>query len=100
MTARGARHKLLATMHGKIIAGVLATVVVLGASAAVLVVRTHQIPPGTITEFSIPTAGSNPYDITAGPDGNLWFTEHDANKIGRITPSGAVTEFSRSHNDQ
>jgi hypothetical protein len=31
--------------------------------------------------------------IAAGPDGNLWFTEPDANKIGRITPAGKVTEF-------
>ena len=31
--------------------------------------------------------------ITAGPDGNLWFTESGADKIGRITPSGAITEF-------
>jgi streptogramin lyase len=28
-----------------------------------------------------------------GPDGNLWFTEANADKIGRITPSGGVTEF-------
>ena len=32
--------------------------------------------------------------IAAGPDGNLWFTEFDGNRIGRITPTGAVTEFS------
>jgi streptogramin lyase len=39
---------------------------------------------------------SGPFDITAGPDGNLWFTEIDeGNRIGRITPSGAITEFSR-----
>ena len=30
----------------------------------------------------------------AGPDGNLWFTEFNRNRIGRITPSGVVTEFS------
>ncbi|SKG70783.1 hydrolase [Mycobacteroides abscessus subsp. bolletii] len=35
-----------------------------------------------------------PATITAGPDGNLWFTESLANKIGRITPDGQVTEFS------
>ena len=28
-----------------------------------------------------------------GPDGNLWFTEFNGNKIGRITPAGVVTEF-------
>ena len=27
------------------------------------------------------------------PDGNLWFTEFIANKIGRITPTGTITEF-------
>lgn len=50
-------------------------------------------PSGEITEFTIPTANSDPYGITAGPDGNLWFTESNRNKIGRITPSGAITEF-------
>ncbi len=32
----------------------------------------------------------------AGPDGNLWFTETSANKIGRITVNGMLTEFSLS----
>jgi virginiamycin B lyase len=32
-------------------------------------------------------------DITSGPDGNLWFTEQDGNRIGRITPTGQITEF-------
>jgi streptogramin lyase len=32
--------------------------------------------------------------ITSGPDGNLWFTEHGGNRIGRITPSGSIREFS------
>src|SRR3989442_14538742 len=44
------------------------------------------------TEFPLP-AGSAPLGITAGPDGNLWFTEPAANKIGRITPAGAGTQF-------
>jgi virginiamycin B lyase len=30
--------------------------------------------------------------LTVGPDGNLWFPE--GQKIGRITPSGVITEFS------
>src|SRR6266446_9138155 len=49
---------------------------------------------GTITEFPIPTK-SAPIGITAGPDGNLWFTEitQGAGEIGRITPSGRFTVF-------
>ena len=39
----------------------------------------------TITEFPIPTISSFPTGITAGPDGNLWFTESSGDKIGRIT---------------
>jgi hypothetical protein len=50
-------------------------------------------PAGVITEFPIPTSQSAPSRITAGPDGTLWFTESTANKIGRITTSGSITEF-------
>ena len=46
-----------------------------------------------IIEFPIPTAASAPRGITAGPDGNLWFTEASGNNIGRITAAGAITEF-------
>jgi virginiamycin B lyase len=47
----------------------------------------------TVTEYPITTANSGPIRITTGPDGNLWFTENNASKIGRITPAGVVTEF-------
>ena len=48
-----------------------------------------------ITEFTSGiTNPAAPVGIAAGPDGNLWFTELSGNRIGRITPSGAVTEFS------
>jgi streptogramin lyase len=40
-----------------------------------------------INEFSIPTANSSPAFITNGPDGNLWFTEGNGNKIGQINPT-------------
>jgi streptogramin lyase len=46
-----------------------------------------------IDEFPIPTSGAAPFGITAGPDGELWFTERAANKIGRITLAGVFTEF-------
>jgi len=48
---------------------------------------------GRLVEFPVPTPASRPYQITAGPDGNLWFTESDAGAIGRITPDGVITEF-------
>jgi len=51
-------------------------------------------PAGVITEFPIPTGGSEPDGgITSGPDGNLWFTEGTGNRIGRITTAGVITEF-------
>jgi virginiamycin B lyase len=37
-----------------------------------------------------------PAGITAGPDGNIWFTEENGNRIGRITLGGAITEFPTS----
>ena len=40
-------------------------------------------------------AGSVPFQIALGPDGNLWFTDEGSRPaIGRVTPSGAITEFS------
>ena len=48
-------------------------------------------PLGVVTEFSAGiTAGAGPLGITAGPDGNLWFTEPNGNRIGRIS-TGAAT---------
>jgi streptogramin lyase len=58
---------------------------------------TQDISAGTglgfISELVPATAHSYPEGITAGPDGNLWFTENFGNKIGNITPQGAITEF-------
>src|SRR6478736_5386105 len=47
----------------------------------------------TFNEYPTPTNASFPWGITLGPDGNLWFTENHASKIGRITPAGAISEF-------
>src|SRR5580658_1259667 len=49
-------------------------------------------------EFPIPTTSSEPYGITAGPDGALWFTESFSNNIGRIPTTATIanpqfTEF-------
>jgi virginiamycin B lyase len=54
--------------------------------------------PNTITEFHTGLSmGATPSGITAGPDGNLWFTEDNnpGGAIGRITPGApnTITEF-------
>src|SRR5262249_25355942 len=47
----------------------------------------------SINEFPTPTPSSHPFSITAGPDGNVWFTENSVKKIGQITPRGSIAEF-------
>jgi streptogramin lyase len=59
-------------------------------------------PDGTVTNFPLP-ATPQPFDpaeldplrmtLTAGPDGNIWFSDPYANQIGNITPDGTVTEY-------
>jgi len=52
----------------------------------------------SISDFSIPTANSSPVAITTGPDGNLWFTENNANTIGTINPTThAISQFTVSN---
>jgi streptogramin lyase len=36
---------------------------------------------------------SGPLGIAPGPDGNVWFVEITGHRIGRITPSGTISEF-------
>lgn len=50
---------------------------------------------GVLTEYALP-AETSPRNITAGPDGNLWFTEgYKTNgNIGKSTTAGVVTKYS------
>ena len=52
---------------------------------------------GIVTMYPAPSTPpsiySIPIDITAGPDGNLWYIDWGSNKVGRVTTSGAITEF-------
>lgn len=69
-------------------------------------------PTGTVSEFSLPIPNSDSIfgdyftsiDLAVGPDGNLWFTEgitfsdlapgvEVSDVIGRITPTGSVTDY-------
>jgi virginiamycin B lyase len=59
--------------------------------AAIVTITTGGVITG---RFFLPRKNSNPTGISRGPDNNLWFTEMGDNKIGRITYSGKITEFS------
>jgi virginiamycin B lyase len=49
-------------------------------------------PAGELTVFDAGLT-ADPYDIASGWDGALWFTEPGADRVGRITAAGTVTEF-------
>ena len=39
------------------------------------------------------TPNAQPWDITALPDGTLWFTEENVDQVGMIDPAGFVFEY-------
>jgi virginiamycin B lyase len=48
---------------------------------------------GEVTQFELPGPGSFPTRLALGADGNVWFTEMQEDKVGRITPAGAIQMF-------
>jgi streptogramin lyase len=51
---------------------------------------------GQIAEFALPACGEAELgisSITAGADGNLYFTEPNANRIGRVSTAGEISEL-------
>src|SRR5579863_3163690 len=63
---------------------------------------TSNISKATFQEFVVPVATNDPTDPPPGswpddlyPDelGNIWFAEHHANEIGRMSPTGVYTGF-------
>lgn len=68
-------------------------VLVLSLLASTSISNVIHAAAGKVKEFPIPTANSGSGFITIGPDDNLWFTEANANKFGRITHQGHVVEF-------
>lgn len=48
----------------------------------------------TVTELPpLPTLNSAPTAITSAYDGSVWFTEQNANKLGRVSSTGVFTEY-------
>ena len=63
--------------------------------AAPAVTAQPNTVPLNIVEYPLPLGGSasTPFQIIQGPDGNMWFSESFASYIGKIDPSGTVTEY-------
>lgn len=53
------------------------------------------IPPSSANIHEYPTTGF-PFDMSRGPDGNVWFGEGFPNFMGRVSPNGTVKEFPTS----
>ena len=64
--------------------------------AALALVATFLLTAGSaaagVADCVIPTPDSYPEAVAVAPDGHVWFTEKQANKIGRLAPSGHITE--------
>ena len=43
--------------------------------------------------MNLPTSDNYVKWLAAGPDGNFWFTALNTNLIGRLTPTGVLSEF-------
>ena len=52
-----------------------------------------SVGAASVTSFPIPTPNSGPRQITLAADGNMWFTESNANQIARLNADGTITEF-------
>jgi streptogramin lyase len=88
------------------VVGAIAALVILAVLATTLFAHFAPLRPGNTAtptptvelpsqfrSYPLPTSGAGPLDIKRGPDGNFWFVEFDAGKIGKITPSGVITEY-------
>ncbi len=59
----------------------------------VLTLNTYATGEQYFTSYPLSNVSAYPGEIVANSDGNLWFTEQYDLNIGRITPSGTITEF-------
>jgi virginiamycin B lyase len=68
----------------------------IGISTGLILVLAAASPATAAAHFSfypLPTSDAGVHSMAAGRDDNVWFTETSLSRIGRVTPSGVVTEF-------
>ena len=88
------RQPLTRAGHGAATIGSWATALIC-AGLATCVGIAGAAPIGQITEFPAPL--TNPAQVVAGPDGNLWFSDRNG-AVGQITTGGTVTRFTSGLN--
>ncbi|MDM5339170.1 hypothetical protein QUF84_18380 [Fictibacillus enclensis] len=50
-------------------------------------------PDQGFKEYNVPTPESAPFGIVEGHPGEVWFTEMNGNRIGRLLPDGTIHEY-------
>jgi virginiamycin B lyase len=73
-------------------------VVLVALAAAVALPMQASAAPAVDGEFPIGGGVGTDNDIIEGPDGNMWVTLENENGVARITPAGAVKEFTSGFN--
>ncbi len=63
------------------------------ANASVKPATGQVVPIPQVVEYAIPTQNAQPISLAKGADGAIWFTEQYGHSIGRVTTSGAFTEY-------
>jgi virginiamycin B lyase len=48
---------------------------------------------GQIQEFPLPSSGARPDSVVRSADGDIWFTEFAAGKIGHLRMAGPIKEY-------
>jgi streptogramin lyase len=101
-------------MAARFIVGLLALTWITGCSQAgtgMPTARTNGVSPPALLDRSSPQATPKvefyntltqrawPDYIVSGPQGALWFTEFYSDKVGKITTTGTITEFSLPYNN-
>src|SRR5262245_21394058 len=69
-------------------------VVSLAATLIAARVEAGGVFPFPVPEYiDVPHQNASPYGITVGPSGDVWFTEREQDRIGRIAPDLHIDEF-------
>ena len=89
-TIRRRHHARTAAIACAALAGALSVPAIMSQTSAASTI-------GPVTEFSSGlSAGAKPDTMALGPDGAMWFSEFGADRIGRVTSSGSITEYPTS----